>query len=172
MGNPLARVMPFVAVGAFVVIAAGVAMAGNLPFGLQQAVSEAASEFGVNVPSPSTTFAVASTNVDSGNTNGSERSREVRDLVERYKRDLRDWSRCVAGVRSQRDAATSERKCGPKPDLVVPDPPDSQGRGGGTDAPAEPPGHDGADPRGQSARPDAPPAKPDALKPSQQNRRP
>ena len=135
--NLLSRAMPVTTFVAVVLVAVGAAMGGNLPFDIQQAVSETAGEIGIEVPSPSTTdpseFRTGEPNSESMAT----RAVEVHTAIETFKVRLDAWTSCVAEAASLRGTGKTETsaddkratgnpvdECGAKPRLDVPRPAD------------------------------------------------
>ena len=136
MRSLLSRAMPVATAGVVVLGVVGAAMGGNLPFGMQKAISETASEVGVDVPSPSTTdpfeFRITTAPPDSA----SDRAGEVHEAIDEYRAELESWKTCIAATASQRgndqvvttDGLQSRgnpaAECEPKPRLDVPRPAD------------------------------------------------
>jgi hypothetical protein len=121
--NVVSRSLPVLVAGVVVLVGVGMAMAGNLPFAMQQAVSETASEVGIEVPYPSTTDLDAFRTDDTHPPAAVDRTVDVHQAIDQYKADLEIWRTCVAETaRSSPGNPTSQ--CGPKPDLNVPRPAD------------------------------------------------
>jgi hypothetical protein len=119
----VSRWLPVLAAGVVVLVGVGMAMAGNLPFAMQQAVSETASEMGVRVPYPSTTDLDAFRTDTTLRPAAGDGTVDVHEAIDQYKTDLETWRICVAETaRSSPGSPTSQ--CGPKPNLTVPRPAD------------------------------------------------
>ena len=106
---------------AVVLAGIGAAMGGNLPFGIQQAVSETASEVGIDMPAPSTTDASAFRSDSPVPPVVVDRTRDVHDAIDGFKRDLTAWRTCIVETAPQR-GANPAAACGQKPRLDVPRP--------------------------------------------------
>ncbi len=117
----LSRSLPVMVAGVVVLAGIGAAMGGNLPFGIQQAVSETASEVGIDMPAPSTTDASAFRSDSPVPPVVVDRTRDVHDAIDGFKRDLTAWRTCIVETAPQR-GANPAAACGQKPRLDVPRP--------------------------------------------------
>jgi hypothetical protein len=135
--NLLSRAMPLTTAGVVVLVVVGAAMGGNLPFGIQQAVSDHASEVGIEMPSPSTTDPYEFRTNQPRSESASDRPEEVHTAIDRYNVEVEAWRTCISDTASQRgtDKANTSAppqttfgnpatECGAKPRLDVPRPAD------------------------------------------------
>lgn len=130
----LTRSIPLTGASVVLLILVGVALAGNLPFAVQQAVSETASELGIDVPAPSTTDPTRFRTSDSPpSATAIDRAVNVRKAIDRYRTAMTAWRTCIAQAVPRAKGGPVD-ECGPKPHLDVPRPADdSVVRGEGID---------------------------------------
>jgi hypothetical protein len=125
--------MPAATAGVVVLVVVGAAMGGNLPFGIQQSVSDHAFEVGIGVPSPSTTDPYEFRTNEPRPESASDRPEEVHAAIDGYKVELEAWRTCISDTASQRDTdktvasaptqpaiGSPAAECGAKPRLDVP----------------------------------------------------
>lgn len=136
MRNLLSRAMPLALAGVVVLGVVGAAMGGNLPFGMQKAISETAAEIGVDMPSPSTTNPFEFRITPAPSAVASDRVVDVHEAIDEYRAALESWKTCIATAAPQRGggqvAPTDDpqsrgnpaAECEPKPRLDVPRPAD------------------------------------------------
>ena len=124
--NVVSRWFPALAAGVVVLVGVGIAMAGNLPFAVQRAVSETASEVGIEVPYPSTTDLDAFRTDTTQPGAATDQAVDVHEAIDQYKTDLEVWRTCVAET-AQSSVGNPTSQCGPKPSLNVPRPADDPG---------------------------------------------
>ena len=119
--NLLSRSLPLMVATVVVLAGVGAAMGGNLPFGMQQAVSETASELGIDVPSPSTTDPSAFRTDTPRAPVAVDRTVDVHQAIDAYRSDLEVWRTCIAET-AQQSSGNPVASCGVKPRLDVPRP--------------------------------------------------
>ena len=119
--NLISRSLPVMVAAVVVLAGVGAALGGNLPFGMQQSVSETAAELGIEVPSPSTTDPYAYRTETPRAPTATERPDDVHRAIGDYRADLEIWRTCVAETARQAPG-NPVAACGVKPRLEVPRP--------------------------------------------------